>query len=394
MSTTRTAEPVSLISALGEARQFAAEILYASGPMLDAITLAAAVSHNIDLFTTVPRLLFTSDIPESGKSTALDIMCMLGFNAWMADATSFALRARFNEAQRTLFVHDEISKIFGTSGLRGHSSPLYKILVEGYRRTATLSLAVDRTAVDVSSFSMAACAGLRTAAPPDLRSRSIIFPMRPVPADVPDMRSSVDSDTWAEGAILCGKLHQAVMNSADTITAAYRGLRPPHRKLRGRLRQIWAPLFAVAAVAGGTWPSRVLAAFKDLALDASDKPVLSPTQMVLRDTAAIFTATGDERMHAAAIAEQLRQVPDVELYRALTDRRLAQLMTSALGETTAMTIDQHRARGFYASEVLAAWGKLDAELSAGDAEQYEPDQYDTMFEVTEVTYHGTLEVAA
>jgi hypothetical protein len=328
-------------------------------------------------------LYLTEHCIVTHNTTALDLMYMLGFNAWMSDATSYALRARFNEPARTTFILDELGKIFGASGLRGQSNPLYKILVEGYRRTATLSLSVDRTATDVSSYSMAACAGLRTAAPADLRSRCIIFAMKPIPDSLPDMRSSIDSDTEAEGAIHRGQLHQAVMANTEAISLAYRSMRPPHRKLKGRLGQIWKPLFALAHAAGGDWPAKVLAAFKTLGLDTSDQPVLSPVQMVLRDTAAIFRASGEARMFAADIAERLREVPDVELYRTLTDRRLAQLMTLALGETTSMTIGEHRARGFYAREVLPAWEKLDAELSAADSEEYEPDKYDTMFDVTE-----------
>lgn len=371
---------------LAEARTFAGSILYAPDTYLDTMTLAAAVSHDIALFHTLPRLLATSDDPESGKSTLLDVMSMLGFNAWDADeATGFAVKARFNEPEPTLFIVDEISKIFGTSGLRGQGHPLYKILVKGYRRTATASMSVDRTSVDVPIYSMAACAGLRTAAPHDLRTRCIIFPMKAMPADLPDMRSSVDPDTWAEGAIHCSVLHQWVKSHAGEIAMAYRSMRPPHRKLRGRLRQIWMPLFAVAQVAGGDWPARVLAAFRELALDASDKPVLSPAQMVLRDAAAIFSVTEGDRMLAADIAAILRAMPDVEIYRVLTDRRLAQLMSEALGQSTAMTVDGRRARGWHAAPVLAAWDKLEAELYAADVPDVVPDEFDGMFDVTEVT---------
>ena len=378
------ATAATLGSALGDASAFTAEILYAAPTAIDTLVLACAVSHDVDLFNSVPRLLFTSDEPKSGKTTALDIACMLAFNAWMADPTSFALRAKFNEPGRTTFVLDEISKIFGTSGLRGQANPLYRILVEGYRRTAKLSLAVDRTAVDVSSYSMAFCAGLGSAAPDDLRSRSIIFGMKPTPEHMPEMRSSVDFDTWAEGEIHNGQLHQAVIASAMEISAAYRSARPAHRKLKGRLGQIWNPLFAVASVAGGEWPQRCLDSFKTLALDASDRPVLSPVQMILRDAAGLFRQTGWDRMFASQVVAGLRTL-DEELYHALPDRRFAQLLTAALGPTTAMTVDGLRARGFYATAVSTAWNALNAQLSAADTEPYEADQYDTMFDVTQTS---------
>ena len=112
--------------------------------MLDALTLLCAVTHTVESFSTVPRALATSPEKESGKSTLLDIAIMLSNNGWEADPTSYALRAKFNEPERPTLVIDEISDIFGQSGLRGQSNPVGKILRKGYRQTATLSMAVDR----------------------------------------------------------------------------------------------------------------------------------------------------------------------------------------------------------------------------------------------------------
>jgi hypothetical protein len=370
---------------LDDARAFAASILYATDEQLDALTLACAVSHTIDSFSTVPELLFTSLEKESGKTTAQDIVLMLANNGWSADPTSYALRAKFNEPEKPTLIIDEVSDIFGRSGLRGGGNHLGKILRICYRRTATLSMAVDRVAEEVSCYTMAVLGGLKTAVPDDIRSRCVIFQMRPVPPCVKGLRDSQDDDTLALGKIHRERLHQWARGSEEEIRRAFRNMRRPHPKFRARRAQIWGPMWALAAEAGGDWPERCLAAFKAMALDASDVPVLSPAQMVLKDTAAIFARDGSDRLFAATIASHLRSIPEVELYEDLTDRGLAQLMTEALGPSQAMTIGSARARGYHAGPVLAAWRRLEAQLEPVADDEAEEDEFDTLFEVTEVT---------
>ena len=370
---------------LDDARDFAAGILYATDEMLDALTLACAVSHTIESFSTVPELLATSPDKESGKSTLLDIVLMLANNGWAADPTAYALRSKFNEPEKPTLVIDEISDIFGKSGLRGNGNQLGKILRIGYRKTAKLSLSVDRVAEDVSCYTMSAFGGLKTAVPDDIRSRCIIFPMRPAPESVSGLRDSQDDDTLALGRVHNQRLHQWARGSEREIRHLFRNMRSPHRKFRSRRAQVWGPLYAAALHAGGDWPDRCISAFKSLALDASDVPVLSPAQMVLRDAAKQFRKSGAERLFAADIARHLRGIADVELYEDLTDRGLAQLMTEALGPTQAMTIGSSRARGYHAGPVLAAWKRTEAQLEPADDDEAEEDEYDLMFEVTEVT---------
>ena len=370
---------------LDDARAFAASILYATDEQLDALTLACAVSHTLDSFSTAPELLFTSTEKESGKTTGEDIVMMLANNGWTADPTSYALRAKFNEAEKPTLIIDEISDVFGRSGLRGASNQLGKILRICYRRTATLSMAVDRVAEEVSCYTMAVMAGLKTAVPDDIRSRCVIFVMRPVPSSVRGLRDSQDDDTLALGRIHCQRLHQWARGSEDEIRRAFRDIRRPHPKFRARRAQIWGPMLAVALEAGGDWPERCLAAFKAMALDASDVPVLSPSQMILRDTAALFARDGSDRLFAAQIAACLRSLPDVALYEDLTDRGLAQLMTEALGPSQSMTIGNARARGFHAVPVLAAWRRLEAQLEPPEEDEEEQDELDSLFEVEQVT---------
>ena len=73
------------------------------------------------------------------------------------------------------------------------------------------------------------------------------------------------------------------------------------------------------------------------------------------------------------------------LYEDLTDRGLAQLMTEALGPSQSMDIGTARARGYHARPVLAAWKRLEAQLEPVADDEEEDDEYDTIFEVTQIT---------
>jgi hypothetical protein len=366
---------------LDASHRLTAEILYAPNPHLDALVLVCASSHALDVFDTVPRTLFTSPNGQSGKSTALDIIMLLGNNPWKSTgATSFALRAKFNEPERPFVVADEISDVFGTSGRGGgRNNPIALIARDGYRRTATLSLAVDRSAEDVSSFCFLAMAGLKTAVPADIRTRCIVFPMAPKPSGIKMARESTDTDTEEEAKSYRESLHSYVRSLIPRIKRIKRSFVSPHPLFTDRKQQVWISLMLVAMASdeyeterreelglppreGPSWTSRCLTAFKALALDASDMPALLPAQKMLRDVAALFISTGADKLFASDILDMLRDESGEPLWDNLTDRRMALLMTEALGESQVFTISGRRARGFHAKPAVQAWDKMEESL--------------------------------
>jgi Protein of unknown function (DUF3631) len=157
--------------------------------------------------------------------------------------------------------------------------------------------------------------------------------------------------------------------------------------MRARLRQIWGPLYAVALVLGEDWPARCIAAFKAMALDASEQVVLSGEQMVLRDVAAQFAATGADRLFTRDIGIWLRALPadEDDYYNDLSDRGLAMKITAALGPAQSMDIGQERAKGYHAGPVMAAWKRLEARLDPPEPEDEDIDEFESFFEVTQVT---------
>lgn len=369
---------------LDDARKWVDTIIYATPEQKDAGVLVSAVTHSVRSFNTAPRVLVTSPEPMSGKTTWLDAFTYLCQNAWMTDPTSYALRAKFNEPEKPTCIFDEISKIFGESGLRGYGRPEYRILVESYRRSATLSLSIDRTATEVSSFCVAICAGLKTAAPKDLRSRSIIITMKPAPENL-ELDDSLDQGVEAIGRQHGERLHAWVTSIADELPDLAKNIRKYHPKLRGRKAQIWAPLFAIAEAAGGDWPERCRRAFVAIALDNSEKPILTTEQQVLIDAADYLNNTSNRYLTSNELLKYLRAKTDNKVYQAQSDRQMAMIMKQALGSTSVLTlVDRRKAKGWHCMPILQAANELEALLSPEDPEDVE-DEFDTFFDVTETT---------
>lgn len=375
--------PVSGTTILNDLVAFSKTTVCMSDEMHDAAALAAMITHTPDSFTTLPRLAALSFEPQSGKSTLVNHFTMVVNNPWDPDPTSYALRAKFTERERPTPVFEEIHEYYGRGGNRSGNKDLNKILKMGYQRNAKLSRSVNGVSEDVSCFCVAILAGLRNAVPDEIYQRCIVWKMTGVGPGV-KLRDNLDDDVQALGMIHGVRMHQWAKNNAAEVKHAFRNLRRIHPMLFSRLKQIWGPLFAVAQVAGEDWPARCLRAFKVMALDASDQPVLSPEQMILRDAAAYFAETGEPKAFAASIREHMTDL-DEPLYDKLSERGMALLMTDALGPAQSMTIGNARAKGYHARPVLAAWKRLEAQLEPIADDEPEGDEFDSLFDVETVT---------
>jgi len=369
---------------LDDAVAFSKQVVWMPDEMHDVLVLAAMASHTIDSFTTIFRILALSYAGESGKSTLLRTLMMLGWNPWKSKPTSYALRSRFNDREKPMVIIDEIGTIYGKDGMKTPPPEVDSMIKEGYEKNATFSISRQGVNEDLSCYCVAAFGGLRKAVPDDVWSRCIVFRMHAVPEGI-SLLDSLDDDTQALAKPHAQRMHQWARQNSEEISRTFKNFRAPHKKFRARMRQIWGSLYAVALVAGGDYPERFMSAFKMLALDASEEIILTGAQMVLRDTAKLFTSTGNQRMFAKDIMENLREISGIDLYETLSDRGFGMLMTEALGATQSMDIDNQRARGYHAKPVIAAWRNLEAILEPPDEQDEEADEFDTMFEVTEIT---------
>jgi hypothetical protein len=371
--------------ALDAIRQYAGRTIYATDEALDALTLALAVSHAPDSFNTVPQVLVRSDKAASGKTTVLDAALACGGNAWDgSNATEPGIKAKLlalsSEGQRLTLVVDEISKIFGEAGLNGRTNPLYKLMVPRYRKTAKFAFSSNKTAEEVSSYGVTFMAGLQSAAPADLQSRSIKISMVPKPPEI-QLDDSQDADVMKVGAMLGDVLHAWAASRSDSFRLMARdGLRNIHPKLANRRKQVWGSLFAVAAVAGGDWPARCMAAFQALALDASDKPVLTPSQRALLDTADILASQGLDRILNTDLRDALREIPDREAYD-VGDQMFMRVIIDALGPADQIRDGEKRGRGYRALPVIEKATRLREALTPAEDDTSEVDEVEDFFAV-------------
>ena len=376
---------------LDAVREFVASIAYAREELLDALTLTLAVTHTApSVFTTKPRFLVTAKMPASGKSTlTLDIPLLLAHNPWQVGKSTSqpALMTKFTESTGVpTMLADDVGKIFGDSGTHGQTSPLYAIAIDGYRKTATVSMARSGVSRDFSSYGVMFMNGLHNAVPADLRTRAVCGEATPLP-DGRQVRDSLDPSTELEGNALRSVLRQWVgQNSDDMQQFALNGLRKLHRKLNGRLRQVWGPLFAVAHVAGGDWPQRCMSAFVSLALDVSDRPQLTPDQQLVMDTAGIIRKHGLTAVFTADLIGELRKMEDRPLYTDTSDEYLTQVyLPRALGPSrnvrgTNLAGLSGQAKGRDSGPILARAEAVEAEFyPAPTADDYDPTDSELAF---------------
>jgi len=392
---------------LDEIRDFIAKILWAPDYMLDALAALIAATHTLDSWNAVCRALATSTEGLCGKSTLLQICRLLGLNYWAAtQATSYALKSKFSDRDAPLIAVDEVSDIFGLDGRRGQANPVATVARDCYTRTATVSVSRNGTAEDIPAFCFMILGGRRNAVPYDVWTRCIEFKLRRVPESVTLELDAYDSDTEAMAVPIRTMLH-AYMRAmlAPEIKKIQRRTFAPHPKFRDRLKQIWTPLYVTALAAdiveqqryeaevircmeaglelpeppACNWAQRILTAFKAMALDASDLPVLTAPQSMLRDTAAYIRnqVPAPEFVCASDIRDWLRDQSGEQLWSSLTDRRLAILMTEGLGPNTVRARPDDpatKARGWYAAEILAKWDALDAALTPPVSAEVQEDE--------------------
>jgi Protein of unknown function (DUF3631) len=352
---------------LDETARFVEDHVAADRARTDAMVLYAAATHALAAFPTFGRMLFTSEHEASGKTMAMLITATLSANPLDAAGTPYALTSALAAAGNTpdqpapALYYDEISSVFGRSGLAASRNPIADILRKGYKQGATSQWSVNRVNEKFSIYTPFIMTGLRVAVPRDIRSRCICITMEPgTPRQYFDARTAEP-----EAQALAACLAQAAgKRLADIAAFRARGIHP---KLKDRKLEVWEGMFAVAYVLGGQeWLNRCLAAFKELALAESDQVVLTPRQQTIKDVAAVAAKSRQETVlpdgtrfiGGLAIVDELRRV-DNPIYQGRSDAGLALLVSDALPmNTVQLRVDGDRVRGYYVQDIEAAWNKI------------------------------------
>lgn len=321
---------------LDDVAEFVGLHVSATEAQVTAMTLYAAATWGLPSFVTFGRMLFASDRPESGKTLAMMVTAALCSDPEDVSGTAYALQSVLaaaantpEKAAPTLYC-DEISDVFGRSGLNASRNPLAEVLRKGYKRGATRKWSVNRVAEEYSIFTPFLMSGLRVAVPGDIRSRCIVITMKPGrPQQYFDAR---ESEPLAKRH---GKdLSIAVRNVLGDLKE-FRALDLALPHLTGRKAEVWEPLFAVALHLGGQkWLNKCAKAFAELAANESSQMVLTVRQQLIRDTVSVmdgplsrYAAYG--LVPAELLADELKRVGD-ELYDQLDLNGLKQLVARTM----------------------------------------------------------------
>ena len=228
---------------------------------LHTFTLWAAHTHLMGQTYTTPRLLLTSPLPESGKTTVLehfDRLCFAPLS--MASAGSPAMLARLLDAgMRTLMI-DEADRNLRPD--KPGVEDLLAILNTGYKRGGTRPVLVPGQGGtwdvrEMPTFAPLVMAGIMPNLPDDTISRTITVTM------LPDLDGKTEESDWEQIDGKVRELGNRLASWALTVDDVDPELPPG---CVGRMREKWRPLARVAAAAGGPWPDRCAALIaRDLA---------------------------------------------------------------------------------------------------------------------------------
>jgi hypothetical protein len=226
-----------------------------------------------------PRLLLTSSVRGSGKSTGLDLIAMLTGSRFgrlpRVTAPGFAkLMAKFQEPA----ILDEAKMIFG-SGQK--SLDLQGMLLAGYTpRTHSLNARDGGTAEKL--FGPVAYAGkdnlITTAGDGicDLLDRSLVIRMTRAPRHYPDVDEVAEraSELACQGMGTWASMMRApLMAACKQLEAESMRADLDDDEIDGgalRAAQIWRPLLAIADCLGDDWPERARTACEQLSMPGGE----------------------------------------------------------------------------------------------------------------------------
>ena len=245
---------VDLGKVLERAAEIASEYVFMPRHSMDALILWSAHTHLMSQIGVSPRLAVQSAGPGCGKTVTMEIVSNLVPRPLTVASITTAAVFRVIEAVRPTLLIDEADQLMSR-----HSHELLAVLNSSHRRNSAYVLRnVEQTPGQFeptvfSTWAPIMFAGIREL-PPTLQDRSIVLRLeRALPGEV--RRHLFDGE--------CAELQECARKlkrwSLDLVEIP--DIRLP-TELNNRIGDNWKPLFAVAALAGGHWPTRCLTAAK------------------------------------------------------------------------------------------------------------------------------------
>jgi DNA primase len=189
---------------------------------------------------------------RSGKTTALEIMSELGFNARMSSSISDAAIFRLIEMYRPLLLIDEAENLNPTSKQRDNStSERLELYKSGYKKTgsATRCEGVNNVVTDFSNYCIKGFSSIKNL-DSTLEDRTIIHEFKRMPADI-KKEAFLPANHVEAFSEIRDMLHIYGLQYAAEVHEIYNSLdhydkQLSEAKITHRTREIWAPYLSIA----------------------------------------------------------------------------------------------------------------------------------------------------
>jgi putative DNA primase/helicase len=327
----------------------------------DAVALWAAFAHRIASFAIAPRLAVVSPTKRCGKSTLLEVVSLLVPKPVNASSATAAALFRAIDQFAPAVLLDECDQYLKDD------NDMKAVINSSHRRSGAMVLRAVKIGEEIvvrrfSTWAPMVLAGIGTL-PDTIADRSVIVRL--------ERRSRVNPIDRLDDAArdrlstLARKLARWARNRGDRAFPA----QPWLPALNDRANDNWAPLRAIAADAGGSWPARAGAAA--VALSPTDSDAQSLAELLLADVQAVFAEAGDPAtLPSEAICARLGEMddrpwPEASHGKPITPRRLAAL----LGRFKLVPSRSKRERFWRRAELAPVWERY---LRADDGSSDEP----------------------
>ena len=262
----------------------------------ETTALWAVHTHCFDYFAHSPRLAITSPEKGCGKTLLLDILASLVARPIpTSNATVSAIFRAVETAHPTLLIDEADTFLRDDDELRG-------ILNAGHRKGGMVLRTVgdDHEPRQFSAWAPAAIAMIGQL-PDTLHDRSVNCRLdRRKPSEVVQ---SFRSDRADHMHVLARKMARWAADNEARLSAAD----PDMGDLQNRVADNWRPVFAMADLAGGTWPARVREIASAAAAARSDE---SNRTLLLADVRDLFANRDADRLPSEEIIAHLNALED------------------------------------------------------------------------------------
>lgn len=283
-------------------------VVFASAHQSTAVALWCTVTYAISAFEVAPYLSISSAEMRSGKSRLLECLELIVRSPWRVVEVSAAVLFRRVDRDIPTLLIDEVDAVFKSSknGKNEHHETLRAIINAGYRQGAVVSRCVGEGKTtrlqDFKVFSPKALAGIGDL-PGTIADRCIPIRLaRRAPHE--HIAGFYHRDASKDAA----PIRDGLARWAAGVLSLLRDARPSGRgTIHDRAFEIWEPLFAVADMAGGAWPTRAREAAVALHGDG-----MAHTESVAVQFLAAIRSIFDE--------QQAEEIETADLLDALADR--------------------------------------------------------------------------